>query len=150
MRQLRQYIRNILFENRQDLEMVVSQFRDELESEWDWEGDRGCFRGMCSTVSGELVERLKENGINAFRVNGQYLDPSEDYEPDMDMWDQDDIDQYYEDIEYGEIPAANHWWVEANGKILDVTADQFHPGEEQDYRVVILPANHYSYRAINR
>ena len=68
MNHLRQYIRNILFENRQDLEMIVSQFRDELESEWDWEGDRGCFRGMCSTVSGELVQRFKENGINAFRA----------------------------------------------------------------------------------
>ena len=150
MKHLRQYIRQILFENRQDLEMIVSQFRDELESEWDWEGDKGCFKGGCSTISSELVERLKENGIDALRVNGQYLDPSEDYEPDMEMWDQEDIWQYEEDREYGEIPAANHWWVEANGKILDVTADQFHPGEEQDYRVVILPANHQSYRTIHR
>ena len=150
MKHLRQYIRNILFENRQDLEMIVSQFREELESYWEWEGDKGCFKGMCSTVSGELVERLKENGIDAFRVNGQYLDPSEDYEPDMDAWDQDYIDKYYEDREYGDIPPANHWWVEADGKILDVTADQFHPGEEEDYRVVILPAGHYSYKAVNR
>ena len=147
MKLLRQYIRRMLLENKQDLNSTVLQFREELEKDWEWEGDRGCFRGMCSTISGELVERLKKNGIDAFRVNGQYLEPSEEFEPDMDMWDQEDIDQYYEDKEYGDIPPANHWWVEADGKILDVTADQFHPDEEEDYRVVILPANHRSYEA---
>jgi hypothetical protein len=142
---LREYIRVLLIEQNQTLEQVVQQFREELEREWDWEGDRGCFKGMCSTISGELVERLKENGINASRVNGSYVEPSEDYEPDMSMWDQEDIDQYYEDKEYGDIPAVNHWWVEAQGKIIDVTADQFHPGEESDYRIVMVPSGHYNY-----
>lgn len=139
MKLLRETIRRLIAENQQDLDTIVMQFREELEENWDWSGDRGCFRGMCSSISGELVERLKENGIEAHRVNGRYLDPSEDYEPDMSQWDQEDIWQYNEDIEYGEIPSANHWWVEANGKILDVTADQFHPGEEEYYRVVISP-----------
>ena len=145
MNLLREYIRELNLEQDQSLEQVVYQFRSELEKDWDWDGDRGCFRGQCSTVSGELVERLKDNGIDAMRVNGSYLEPSEDYEPDMGMWAQEDIDQYYEDKEYGDIPVANHWWVESQGKIIDVTADQFHPGEEQDYRVVIVSIGNANY-----
>ena len=147
MKQLRQYIRQILLtEATNDLEKLVQQFRNRLENYNDWEDDKACFAGTCSSVSEELTQFLISNGVlDAERINGFYLDASDDYEPNMDYWDQEDIWKYNEDIEYGDIPPANHWWVQAQGMIIDVTADQFHPNEESDYRVVIVPIGNRNY-----
>jgi len=140
----RKYIKE---ESGKDMYALVRVFREKMEAEWDWENDKLCFSGQCSSVTRELVEHLKQNGIDAMRVNGEYMEPSEDYEPDMSGWDQEDIDQYEEDKEYGDIPPANHWWVEAQGKIIDLTAEQFHPDEEDDYRIVIVDTSDSGYSA---
>jgi len=65
-----------------------------------------------------LVKRLKAAGFNAHEQEGTYYGASEDF---VAAHEEDDKG-------FG---AFFHWWVEANGKIIDVTADQFHPGRER-------------------
>ncbi len=34
---------------------LVTEYREILENEWDWHGDRACFGGMCHSVSDDLA-----------------------------------------------------------------------------------------------
>ncbi len=122
---LLEYMRELLIEQAQDLEQVVWQFRKEMESKMGWDSSQGCFTNQCHRMSRQLVKRLKEAGFDAREVEGTYYGASDEFVTAHEEHDQG----------YGEF---FHWWVEADGKIIDVAADQFHPGRESDYRVVII------------
>ena len=121
---LREYIKELLSEQAQDLEQVVWKFRKEMESKMGWDSNQGCFTNQCHRVSRQLVKRLREAGFDAHEVEGTYYGASDEFMAANEEYDQG----------YGEF---FHWWTEADGKIIDVTADQFHPGRESAYRVVI-------------
>ncbi len=110
------------------LEKDIWKFRKSQEKYWEWKSDKTCFKGMCQDVSRNLVTYLEELGYKAQRVSGYYEVPEEFCE------------KYHLDFEDGK---WKHFWVIVNNTILaDVTADQFHPGDENDYRVICDFENH--------
>ncbi|MBN86879.1 MAG: hypothetical protein CL885_05080 [Dehalococcoidia bacterium] len=125
MNLLGEYIRELLIEQTQDLEQVVWQFRKEMESKMGWDSNQGCFANQCHRMTRPLVKRLKEAGFDAHEVEGTYYGASDEFVAAHEEHDGG----------YGEF---FHWWIELDGKIIDVTADQFHPGRESAYRVVIV------------
>jgi len=128
--------------NLRSIKELAWEFRKEEESFEDWEENKSCFAGTCQDVTKRFVEFLHKNGYpSAKRISGYYSDYSDDYEPNMSNWDSDDI----EDWETGNFD-AKHWWVEIGDNIVDITADQFHPNEEDEYRVVITNKNDPAYK----
>ena len=123
MKLLREYIRTLLTGQDQSLEQIVSQFREEMEAKYDWKNTKGCFSGKCWKMTTPLVQRLNQAGISAREKEGMYYGASDEY-----------VSIEPENYGDGEYP---HWWVETDTNIIDVTADQFHPGREDQYRVVI-------------
>jgi hypothetical protein len=59
----------------------------------------------------------------------------------MEDWDYDDKETYnkmfYRNNDSSNGLPQNHWWVEIENYIIDVTEDQFHPDEEENYRIGI-------------
>jgi len=130
---------NYLMESINKLNKIIEDFRKTLENDYDWQEDKMCMKGTCQSVTKELVDLLNKNGYNAKRVNGRYMNISDDFEPDMSQWSDEDIEEWTPDM------GMNHWWVEIGDKIVDVTADQFHPKEEDDYRIIITNKSNRDY-----
>ncbi len=129
----------VIFENSKidlkKLKTLVDKFRKEQEDYYDWKNDKECFKGMCQSVTKELVDYLNKNGFDARRVNGKYYDYNDNFIPNMSEWSEEDKEDWEKD------PGMNHWWVEVGPYKIDITRDQFHPGEEIDYRVIIESLN---------
>lgn len=123
------------------IEELAWEFRKHEEDENEWRDDKSCFKGTCQDITKRFVDFLHTNGYpQAKRVGGYYKDYSGDYSPDMSDWDSDDI----EDWENGKLD-PKHWWVVIGDDIIDITADQFHPNDEDNYRVVITNKNDPAY-----
>ncbi len=123
-----------LIEADKKLEKLVWDFRKKEEKTWEWKTDKQAMKGMCQDITRRLEKYLKKNGYKANRVPGYYKDVSDDFEPEGENWDFDDWEDYRENFDN----SWTHWWVLVNNRIIvDVTADQFHLGEEDEYRVVI-------------
>jgi hypothetical protein len=138
MIKLKEELKNINSNKLNKIKKIAKQMRSELESNYDWEADKGCFKNTCSHLSEELANKLKAEGIYAYPVHGLYYGAPDTYEPDMDDWSGDEVDEYFDSKSYGEPFGFNHWWVVAGNKyIIDITADQFHIDEPEEYRVVI-------------
>ena len=136
----------INYENRKDykkLERLVESFRKQMEDDDFWEDDKTIFKGMCLCYSDLLVKYLKEHGYkNVYRVGGYYTDVSDDFDPDVSDWDLDELEYFWDNFDN----TWKHWWVEVDNKwIVDVTADQFHPGEEDEYKIFIGPLKNIEY-----
>jgi hypothetical protein len=128
-----------------NLEKDIKKFRIALEKEYGYVDDNMCLKGTCHTVTEKLVKYLKNlNYKNAKRVPGYYTNVSDDFEPDGEMWDNDDWEDFYENFDN----TWKHWWVEVGDKIVDVTADQFHPGDEDEYKVVIVNKTNKDYKRL--
>lgn len=118
----------------------VKEFRKIEEKKSDWKNDKKCFKGACSYISKDLEKFLQALGYQAQRIQGYYRGASEDFEPVYD----DDDDEPYRKYNLAKLP---HWWVLVDNKyIVDVTADQFHPGEEDYYRVVVTSKSDSDYK----
>jgi hypothetical protein len=91
------------------------------------------FRGICQSSAKLLTEFLQQRGISGQRVGGYYCGASEKFFKEMG-----------EPIGDGK---WKHWWVEVDGVIIDTTADQFHPGEEEEYRVVLTTSGDTNYES---
>jgi hypothetical protein len=52
---------------------------------------------------------------------------------------------YYNNGESSNGLPQKHWWVEVDKYIIDVTKDQFHPGEEDEYRIGIYKKPNSNY-----
>lgn len=120
-------------ESKEDqLSKIVWQFRHEMEEYEDWSEHPSCFTGQCMTYAKDLAKLLVKNGFPTARaLSGYYNDAEEEY-VDFVFWVKP---EYIDDDQRG--GRWTHWWVEVDGLIVDVTADQFHPSERQNYRVVI-------------
>lgn len=126
---------DILFENniKKSLYKDVLKFRKKEEKYYDWKYDKTCFKNTCQSISKELTNYLKKLNYNVKRVGGYYYPP--------EKW----FKKYNEPYEDGK---WKHWWVEVNNKyIVDITADQFHPNKEEDYRIVITNKNNSNYES---
>lgn len=122
---------------------LVEEFRSKEEIYNDWEFNKECFKGTCQDITKYLVKFLEEHGYNAERIQGYYLNVSDDFIPDTSEWDWKDKEDY---INNGHDNKWSHWWVLVdNTYIVDITSDQFHPGEENEYRVIITDKNDNNY-----
>lgn len=131
------------------LKSKLETFRKNMEDENEWEDYKECFRGTCQDVTNQLVKYLKDEGYKATRTRGYYSDAGDEYYPDTSDWDFDDVE------EFGDKYANNgdsanglefpHWWVEVDKYIVDLTEDQFHPGEEDEYRIGVYTKPDPSY-----
>lgn len=110
---------------------------------YDEEGPTAALNNMCAEMSKDLYDELRAHGFDARRVPGQYLGMSETYEPDTREWEEDDIDAYEGD------PRIAHWWVVCAGKIIDICADQFHPEDRQEYRIIIADEGDRDYEPMH-
>lgn len=122
---------------------IVEKFRKEQEDFYDWEYEKDCFKGTCHYITKQLVIFLKNNGFNNVkRVGGYYTDVSNNFEPNMNEWDFDDIEDFNEKFDN----KWKHWWVEVDNKwIVDITAEQFHPETPEDYRIIITDIGDLNY-----
>ena len=120
-----------LNENEKQLYKDVLKFRKDQENYYDWEFDKKCFKNPCQDISRDLVDYLIKLGYKAQRKGGYYNPPEEWFEEESED---------YKDGKW------KHWWVLVNNKwIVDVTADQFHPSEEAEYRVIVTKKNDPDY-----
>lgn len=122
---------------RQSIESVAEAVRSEYEVYF--EGDLTALNDTCHTMSQKLFDALVDAGYSPSRVVGQYLGADDDFEPNTLEWEQEDIDNFDRDSGF------SHWWIEVDGKIVDVCVDQFHPSDRAAYRIVVmdLPAADY-------
>jgi len=107
--------------------------------ERDQYGDTAALNDQCRSMSMALYSAFKEAGYTPSLVAGQYLGADDAYTPDTSEWEEEEIDNF--DRQSG----FSHWWIEVEGYLIDICADQFHPGARQDYRIVLtsLPARDY-------
>ncbi len=94
-------------------------------------GDLSKLNDTCQAMSRRLVEVLQSAGFEPVAVVGQYLGAEDAYEPNTDEWEQETIDSFDRDSGF------SHWWVEVEGKLVDICADQFHPMDRASKAVVI-------------
>lgn len=116
------------------LAQLAWQYRLAAENLMDWQADPAAFRGMCQGEAGALARFLTEHGIAALKVGGYYTDIDPQYFAAQGADEEDG--------------RWKHWWVEAEGQIVDTTADQFHPNERQAYRVVIASLDDPAYEKL--
>jgi hypothetical protein len=132
------------------IKKIAKQIRKELETTNKWKNNKSCFYGRCHDISKYLSDELNKNSIYAYRVMGQYSGANELYKPDMSDWteqEKKDYEFYMTEIN-GINPTYTHWWVVAeNEYIIDITCDQFHPGDEENYRIVITSIGDTNYSA---
>lgn len=139
-----------------DLELLEKQletFRKNIEKENNWRKNKICFQGTCQDITIELNKYLSDLGYKAKRVGGYYTNADDNYYPDTSNWDFDDIEEF--DKKYNKNGESSnglkfkHWWLELNNKyIIDLTEDQFHPGEEDYYRIGIYTKPDSSYKKV--
>ena len=100
------------------IKQVAVQVRTELEQYYGHEG----LKALCLDASRVLRDRLNAAGCQSSVVQGTFqID-----EPDpfaCEDWDENDFDSpdTMEEAKYNPL----HYWVECNGTVIDITADQF-------------------------
>jgi hypothetical protein len=95
------------------------------------------YTGQCQDITKHVEKYFKDAGYNAERTAGYYIGAGDDYYPDMDEWDEWDINKFERDVERKGIDRIKftHWWVEIDNKyIVDITESQFHPNEQKHFR----------------
>jgi hypothetical protein len=134
------------------LKNYVEIFRKEQEEYYEWEEYKKCFKNTCQDITKDLEKYLKDLGYDADRVPGYYTNADDDFQPDMDDWDEYEIERFYrqykKNYESSNGLKFKHWWVEIGKYIIDVTEDQFHPSEEDEYRVSIYKRPNKNYKKL--
>lgn len=133
------------------LETLLEGFRSKMETDDEWSEYKECFKGTCQDNTNRLEKFLKDAGYDAVRTRGYYTNAGDDYYPDMEDWDLDDTEWFQKKHDKNDGSSNGlkfpHWWIEVfNSKyIIDLTEDQFHPGEEDDYRIGVYkkPVKYY-------
>lgn len=133
------------------LQQVVNEFRKNIEDEYEWASYKDCFKSTCQDVSSKLEKYLTNLGYNAVRTRGYYSNASDNFEPNMDDWEFNDQQRFLKQWERNGNSSNGlkfpHWWIEVENRyIIDVTEDQFHPGEEKNYRIGIYKKPNSSYK----
>jgi len=126
-----------------EIEAVARKVREEYASYYADEDDTQSLwsLGLCQNVSRDLKKALDEVGISSDLRHGMYYGAEESY-AGLLAADRDESPEECEDWDGG----WTHWWVIADDLIIDLTADQFHPSEPEEYEVVITTAGDPVYR----
>lgn len=127
--------------NPSQLRKLVWNFRKRLEQASKWSADKICFKNKCFETTDLLIDYLKTHGYDASKAWGEYCGASADFFPDTSNWDEDQLEDYeweLENLEEDDVMCHPHFWVLVGEQIVDITADQFHPGKEDKYRVIIV------------
>lgn len=134
------------------LESELEIFRKTMEDENEWIESKDCFNGTCQDVTNDLEKYLINLGYNAKRVRGYYNNANNEFYPNTEDWDFDDQEkfsrQYHRNGDSSEGLKFPHWWIEIGKYIIDLTEDQFHPGEEDEYRIGIYKRPNTNYKRI--
>jgi hypothetical protein len=116
-------------------------FYEEDEDKYDCRD----LEGRCKYASDRLWHELMDNDYSpVFVCRGTYHDIPNDFQPDTSQWSDEDIEDWEHSVEEGG-PHMLHYWVKVYGFIVDITADQFHVKNPEDYWVVVEPDGHSSY-----
>lgn len=121
---------------------IADRVRLDFESNCD-EGNLDELNNTCHLMTQKLLDSLLNAGHPAQRIVGMYLGADDDYEPDTDEWDDDDIENY--DREAG----FCHWWIVVGDKIVDICVDQFHPSYRNEYRLAVVDKDDYRYAPLD-
>jgi hypothetical protein len=108
--------------SKEELTIILSKLRKDLEKDASWENDKACFKGQCAVVADIVTEVLKDNNYNAKTIYGQYKS--------QHGW-------------------TFHMFTTVEDFIIDLAADQFHPGDEEKFSVVVTPINDSNYKLNN-
>lgn len=85
-------------------------------------------RGRCELMSNALVVHLRQYNVNSRRVTGIFrLD-----EPDAGKYMYVNSGKEFDEYE------VDHDWVEVEGKILDISADQFRPSVHEEIPNIVF------------
>lgn len=106
-------------ELKKKLKNILIKFRSEQEKELGWNNDKSVFKDNCYSTTFDLAQVLKQNKIICKIIKGNYFLDDGDYE--------------------------GHTWLQVGNYIVDPTADQFHPGKEDKYRIIITDINNPRY-----
>lgn len=105
----------------------------------------------CGEVSEDLAKFLIKNGYPAETVWGNYCGADLDYVPNIKPWlkqedfDAEDFwDSYEAAKDKGKALCYAHWWVQVGRTIVDITASQFHPKRQEEFKVVVT-SSHKNY-----
>lgn len=148
MIRLKEQLKSISSNKLSKIKKIAKEMRRELETYHDWKSDKSCFGGKCHSISQQLVNKLKKEGIYAYRQMGEYAGADESYVPNMTDWKEWEREEYLDtwEVEGGAGMVYAHWWVVAENKfIIDITSDQFFPGKEDEHRVIITTINDEHY-----
>jgi len=121
---------------------IASRVRKTLVEKHCPVGEEQCLRALCLDASVYLARQMVNNGFNAKVVIGTfYLD-----DPDV-LYDDNEHFMGEEEVDYesGEEASHNpiHYWVEVDGIIVDITADQFND-EVEGYEIPEVVFEGYS------
>lgn len=126
-----------------EIEAVARKVREEYASYYADEDDTQSLwsLGLCQNVSRDLKKALDEVGISSGLRHGMYYGAEDSY-ADLLAAHRGEPPEECEKWDGG----WTHWWVTVGDLIIDLTADQFHPTEPEDYEVVITTCGDSSYR----
>ena len=96
--------------------------------------------GVCRNASEQLQKALDEIGIQSRLYFGLYYG-SEDAYQELIAAKRGEPPEEIENWGGG----WTHWWLIIEDLILDITADQFHPSEPENYEIVITALNDTAY-----
>lgn len=104
--------------------------------------------GKCWEASSLIEKRLKESGIDAKCICGEYKGCDPSYPDFVKQYDPLGLPENFNKNDWD--GCFSHWWVESHGLIIDITADQFFPNSQNKIMNVIVtemddPAYHKMY-----
>jgi hypothetical protein len=121
-----------------EIRAVAAAYRAEMARRYNPDGDNLYWTvGACREAARGLTVALKAAGFEATPVMGTYADCDESYPEVVERHGTDGLEPDFDDADWD--GTWKHWWAECRGLIVDVTADQFHPGAGEEYAVVVVP-----------
>ena len=139
--------------NEDKIQEIAWRVRRRLENQLDWNENKRVFTNLCKSCSQELLQDLRESGIQAVLACGCYrLDPDDEDRIHklsemigIDTFGDEAENEGEDQEEFLEDPKYLHFWVETADLVVDICCDQFHPGEEEKYRVVLTSRSDPTY-----
>lgn len=124
-----------------EIEQHLRKLKQDIKLDYGCNFNKRCLDGMGLEVS-RIVKNEIEQQFNLYSkiIYGNYLGADEDYTPNLEDWDEKEIELYYKMYKRNKTNANGlpfgHYWIEIQNFIIDLTEDQFH--EDKDYYEVSI------------